>query len=235
LAFSCSVIYYEQVGALFKPSCRRIAAGLKPVLAFTVLRYKMPALLFSTSDALYAIAGIISRENDKNLANPSLDHLSTEIRNGMIAMGLIGLLSFLSTFGLFVFITYRMIYWRRYYEAPISSHQIFILIYNLLLADMQQALSFLLSFHWIAQNGIMASSRACFAQGWLIQIGDVSSGIWVMAIAIHTFMGLVAQRMIPKRLFIFSVVFIWAVCLILTAIGPIVYRGNFFIPSGAWV
>jgi hypothetical protein len=194
----------------------------------------MPAFL-STSDALYAIAAIISRENDKNLPNDGTDHIPTSIRNGMIAMGLIGLISFISTFWLFVFITYRMIYWRRYYEAPISSSQVFILVYNLLLADMQQALSFLLSFHWIAQNGITGSSNACFAQGWLIQIGDVSSGIFVLAIAIHTFMGLVAQRMIPKKPFIFSVVFIWAVCVILTAIGPIVYRDNFFVPSGAWV
>jgi hypothetical protein len=189
---------------------------------------------FSASGALYAIATIMSRDSS-NLSDTSLNSLPSELRNGMIAMGLIGLLSFLSTFGLFLFITYRMIYWQRYYESPISSHQLFILIYNLLLADMQQALSFLMSFHWLYQNGITPSSRACFAQGWLIQIGDVSSGIWVLAIAIHTFMGLVAQRMIPKRLFIFSVLFIWAICLVLTAIGPIVYKDNFFVPSGAWV
>lgn len=151
-------------------------------------------------------------------AASSIDPLPADVRNGMIAMGSVGLLSTISTLSLIVFITYRMIYWRQYYEHSIATNQIFILIYNLLLADFQQALSFLFSFYWIAQDKLVGPSNVCFAQGWLIQIGDLSSGLWVLAIAVHTFVGLVLQRQIPFPAFIAGVITLWVFCLVLTAV-----------------
>jgi hypothetical protein len=165
----------------------------------------------------------------------SFDPLPDDVRRGMISMGIFGLISSISTLSLLIFITYRMVYWRRYYEEPITSNQIFILIYNLLLADFQQALSFLISFYWISQNKLVGPSPACFAQGWLIQIGDMSSGLWVLAIAVHTFVSLVGQKIVPIRAFLAAVVSLWMFCLILTAIGPMMVRKDFFVPAGAWV
>ncbi|KAL2060702.1 hypothetical protein VTL71DRAFT_9343 [Oculimacula yallundae] len=164
----------------------------------------------------------------------NLDPLPLDIRNGMIAMGVVGLISSASTLALMIFITYRMIFWRRYYKHPIATNQIFVLIYNLLLADFQQALSFLFSFYWISQNKLVGPSPACFAQGWLIQIGDVSSGLWVLAIAVHTFINLVVQKSVSHRTFVIAVIALWAFCLFLTAIGPILSKDDFFIPAGAW-
>ncbi|TVY81247.1 hypothetical protein LSUE1_G006811 [Lachnellula suecica] len=167
-------------------------------------------------------------------AKSSLDPLPPDVRHGMIAMGIFGLLSTISTLTLLVFITYRMTYWRRYYAHPIATNQIFILIYNLLLADFQQALSFVLAFHWIYQDKLVGPSSACFAQGWLIQIGDLSSGLWVLAIAVHTFINLVGQKYIPMAAFLAAVVAVWIFALVLTAIGPIQYGIDFFVPAGAW-
>jgi len=168
-------------------------------------------------------------------SNESLDPLPTDIRNGMIAMGLFGLLSTISTFTLMAFITYRMIYWKRYYDQPIHRNQVFVLIYNLLLADFQQALSFLISFHWLAQGKLIGPNAPCFAQGWLIQIGDMSSGLWVLAIAAHTFVNLVAQKQISHQTFVAAVICLWTFCLLLTLIGPILSKDDFFVPAGAWV
>jgi hypothetical protein len=165
----------------------------------------------------------------------SFDPLPEDLRRGMISLGFFGLISSISTLSLLAFITYRMIYWRKYYDESIASNQIFVLIYNLLLADLQQALSFLISFYWISQNKIVGPSPACFAQGWLIQIGDMSSGLWVLAIAVHTFIGLVGQKVVPMRTFIMAVISLWMFCLVLTAIGPIMIRKDFFVPAGAWV
>ncbi|KAE9366923.1 hypothetical protein N431DRAFT_283099, partial [Stipitochalara longipes BDJ] len=164
----------------------------------------------------------------------SFDPLPDDIRRGMISMGFFGLVSSISTLSLLIFITYRMIYWRKYYDEPIAQNQIFILIYNLLLADFQQALSFLISFYWISQNKLVGPSIACFAQGWLIQIGDMSSGLWVLAIAVHTFVSLVGQKTVPMRTFVCCVISLWLFCLTLTAIGPIMVRKDFFVPAGAW-
>ena len=165
----------------------------------------------------------------------SLDPLPNDIRHGMIAMGIVGLFSSVSTLSLFIFITWRMISWRKYYDHPIASNQIFVLIYNLLLADFQQALSFLFAFHWLAQNRLVGPTTACFAQGWLIQIGDISSGLWVLSIGVHTFVNLVLKKSIPMKIFIAWVVSLWMFCLVLTAVGPITHKEDFFVPAGAWV
>jgi len=170
-----------------------------------------------------------------DFVSSSFDPLPDDIRRGMISMGFFGLASSISTLSLLIFITHRMVYWRKYYEEPIAQNQIFILIYNLLLADFQQALSFLISFYWISQNKLVGPSVACFAQGWLIQIGDMSSGLWVLAIAVHTFVSLVGQKTVPMRTFVWCVIGLWMFCLTLTAIGPITHRKDFFVPAGAWV
>lgn len=93
-------------------------------------------------------------------ASTSLIPLPTDIRNGMIAMGTLGLISTFTTSGLLLFITYRMVYWRKFYDHSLVKNQIFILLYNLLLADLQQAMSFLFSFHWIALNELIGPNSA---------------------------------------------------------------------------
>lgn len=189
----------------------------------------------------------------RSIASSSLDPLPKDIRNGMIAMGIVGLLSTISTLALFLFITYRMIYWKRFFNAPLARNQAFVLIYNLLLADLHQALSFLFSFWWISQNKLVGPNRICDAQGWLIQVGDVSSGLWVLAIAVHTFISLVAQKQVPHGIFVAAVCLVWAFVLALAGSGParspdaffvssltlsgIPNKANIFlqVPAGAWV
>ena len=87
-----------------------------------------------------------------------------------------------------------MVSWRKYYRIYPGYNQYLLLIFNLVLADFQQSIAFLISFHWIAQNSILAPTAACFIQGWLVQVGDVSSGIWVLAIAIHTWYSVARGR-----------------------------------------
>ena len=194
------------------------------------------ALVSPNLDMLNSMPMIRSTINaTTGFTSSSLDPLPQDIRHGMIAMGIIGLFSSVSTFSLFIFITWRMISWRKYYDHPIASNQIFVLIYNLLIADFQQALSFLFAFHWVSENRLVGPTNACFAQGWLIQIGDVSSGLWVLSIGIHTFVNLVLKKSIPMKAFVAWVISLWAFCLILTAVGPITHKEDFFVPAGAWV
>ena len=58
------------------------------------------------------------------------------------------------------------------------------------------------------------------AQAWLIQIGDVSSGLFSLAIAFQTFIIIVVQRDIPYKIFCSYVVGIWVFCLTLSLISP---------------
>lgn len=105
---------------------------------------------------------------------------------------------------------------------------------NLLIADLQQGLSFLISFHWVDINAILAPTRACFAQAWLLQIGDVSSGFFVFFIAFHTFYCAVKGQRFDTTTFYIFIVGTWILALVLTALGPILYRDKYFVRAGAW-
>ena len=105
---------------------------------------------------------------------------------------------------------------------------------NLLLADLQQGMGFSISFHWIRSNGILAPTRACFAQGWLINIGDVSSGLFVFFIAVHTYVCAVQGRKLEYKPFACMIVCTWVLALVLSALGPILFKDEYFVRAGAW-
>ena len=165
----------------------------------------------------------------------SLDPLPNDLQIGLKSVGIFALLSVISTFVLFSWITYRLISWQSHYRTYVGYNQYVVLIYNLILADMMQSISFLFSFHWISIDKIIAPTGACYAQAGLLHMGDVSSGFFVLAIAIHTWLSVVKGYRPPYRLFVSFVVAIWGLALVLTIVGPLMYRDHFFTRAGAWV
>ncbi|KAI1003361.1 hypothetical protein K3495_g4846 [Podosphaera aphanis] len=172
--------------------------------------------------------------NSVPLASSSLDGLPNTIRNGMIALGVCGIVSLLSTTTFFLIFTYRMIHWRRFSPYPITRNQVFLLVYNLFIADMIQASGFVISFWWISQNNLTGPNKKCEFQGLLVQVGDVASGLWSLAIAIHTFINLVLKKSVSHSKLVTFVIFLWIFIVMLAAIGPIRSQGNFFTPTDAW-
>ncbi|KAK7513317.1 G protein-coupled glucose receptor regulating Gpa2-domain-containing protein [Phyllosticta citriasiana] len=164
----------------------------------------------------------------------SLDPLPDELRRTLWPIGILAVLSVIACSGLLGWITYRLLVWRRHYQTYVGYNQYVLLIYNLLLADLQQAVSFIISFHWIQQDRMLAPSPACNAQAWLVQIGDVSSGMFVLAIALHTFWGIVKGRQLPYRTFICTTVSVWTVAVLLSILGPILHGSKYFTAAGAW-
>ncbi|KAL2372863.1 integral membrane protein [Blastomyces gilchristii SLH14081] len=164
----------------------------------------------------------------------TIDPLPADHRRGLIGVGVTSLISTVSTGVLFIVFTYRLVYWRKYYSTYIGYNQYIILIYNLLLADFQQAVGFLLALHWAITNRISADSHICFTQGWLLQIGDPSSGLFVLAIAVHTFAMVLMGRKLSHRWFIVCVCFVWAFAVLLTLIPTLRYGRETYVPSGAW-
>jgi hypothetical protein len=56
-----------------------------------------------------------------------------------------------------------MFQWARKGKAP---NQFVVLIYNLVLADIQQSVGFLLNLEWLAGNAITVGTKTCWAQAW---------------------------------------------------------------------
>lgn len=161
--------------------------------------------------------------------------LPDEHRRGLIAVGVMALLSTVSTTILLGVITYRLIFWRKYFRHYLGHNQYVILIYNLLLADLQEALGFLFSLHWVHRDALTKHTPVCFAQGWLLQIGDPASGLFVLAIGIHTFVIVVLRRKIPHSVFVGCIVALWVFCLLLVGIPTARYRLETYAPTGPWV
>ncbi|PIG80848.1 integral membrane protein [Aspergillus arachidicola] len=163
-----------------------------------------------------------------------IDPLPSAQRKGLIAVTVMAFLSFIATLLLLLFITYRLVFWRSNYARYIGYNQYIVLIYNLVLADLQQSLAFLICLKWITENKIEASSAACFLQGFWLQIGDPGSGLFVLAIAVHTFLLVALGHKLSHRAFVCGVVGVWLFVAILVII-PLASHGRFvFIPSGAW-
>ncbi|KAH9828104.1 Pfam:Git3 C [Teratosphaeria destructans] len=160
--------------------------------------------------------------------------LSDTLRYGLVPLGILGLVSVLSTVAVIGFIGFRFISWRAHYKSWIGYNQYVVLVLNLLLADLQQSSAFVISFHWIRINAILAPSQACFAQGWLLHSGDVASGFFVLAIALHTFYTAVYGQRIRSLHFALSIVGIWAFAYVLTGLGLGIHGHTYFVRAGAW-
>lgn len=182
-------------------------------------------LLHGNSDA-----SLLTRNSDLDISPLPLVQY-----RGLIAISVLAFASALATTSLLCFITYRIFFSRRGDKRYLGHNQYIILIYNLLLADLQQSLGFIICIHWVRNDAIRAGTAACFLQGLWLQVGDPGSGLFVMAIAAHTFMLVTFGRKIEHKWFVIAVISVWCFLAIIVAI-PIASHGvDVMIPSGAWV
>jgi len=175
--------------------------------------------------------GVLSRAVKSTVTNPNFPPL---FQRGLPAIGTFALISVIATCTLFAYISYGLITWRRQYRNFVGRNQYLILVYNLALADLMQALSFTISFYWLQRGEINSNSNWCFGQGFLVHIGDVSSGFFILAIAIHTWFRVVKNGSLEFKTFLFSVISIWIFAALLTILGPITKGKHIFVQSGAW-
>ncbi|KAL4812456.1 hypothetical protein BDW67DRAFT_193626 [Aspergillus spinulosporus] len=91
---------------------------------------------------------------------PPYETITGSTKVGFIALGICGLLSLLATSTLFLFLTYRFLFSSRHYAWPLWRNQYVVLIYNLLLVDMQQATAFMLCLYWAVKERIWYPSAA---------------------------------------------------------------------------
>ncbi|KAL4749323.1 G protein-coupled glucose receptor regulating Gpa2-domain-containing protein [Aspergillus terricola var. indicus] len=164
---------------------------------------------------------------------PSYETITGSTKAGFIALGVCGLLSLLATSALFLFLTYRFLFSSRHYAWPLWRNQYVVLIYNLLLVDMQQATAFMLCLYWAVKERIWYPSAACVLQGWWIQTADPGSGLFVIAIAMHTGAVVLRGRQLPHRTFVACVVGLWVFILVLGFIPVGLYKESTFVISEA--
>ena len=165
----------------------------------------------------------------------TLSPLPEVLSKGLIAVSALGLLSFVASTTLFLYLTWRLITWRWKSGFSQPTNQFLILIYSLLFADIQQAMAFMLNLDSLKHNSIRVGTTTCWAQGWFVSTGDLASSIMITAIGIHTFLGVVKGYRPSSKIFWSSLTGCWVFVYLLGALGPLIHGEDFFVRAGAWV
>jgi len=165
----------------------------------------------------------------------TLDPLPPVLQRGLIAVGFFGSLSFLSSCLLFLYLSFKLLNWKRKGQLDNGCNQFLLLIYNLLLADMQQAVAFSLTFVTLNNDRIDANMPACWAEGWFVSTGDLASSMFIFAIALHTFFAVVKGRRLPTRVFAAGILGLWGFIYAMAVIPLAMHPGDLYDRAGAWV
>lgn len=167
------------------------------------------------------------------MSSSTLDPLPETLRRGLHAVALFGLLSLTTTVTLFFCLTYRLLTWYRKGHLKNGANQFFILIYNLLIADIQQAIAFTLTTVYIVNDKIVVGTSTCSANGWFVSVGDLASGVSILGIAVHTFLTVVKGQVINDRLFYTLLACAWSFVYIM-AVFTVTLHPHAYARAGAW-
>lgn len=119
-----------------------------------------------------------------------------------------------------------------------------ILVYHLLLADMQEAMAYGLSIHWLSEDGIFAPSSVCWAQGWFGSVSNLGASLFLSAISVTTFSTIVLGHKPGRKTLYAMISCIWLFTYGINAAGvlcslrsrPVVDNGeSYFMRANVWV
>ncbi|TKX24384.1 hypothetical protein C1H76_3490 [Elsinoe australis] len=180
-----------------------------------------------SSNALF----IRKTEDDSVLAKGDLNPLPPALYRGLSAVTFFGFLSFFLATALFLRLAFRLIVDRRH---KLHRNQFLILIINLLFADIQQSIAFWSNIEWLRGNSILVDTSMCWAQGFFVSVGDLASGVFTIAIAVHTFIDIVFGYQPSYPIFLSFIagghVFVYACAIIGIALHP----ADIYVRAGAW-
>jgi hypothetical protein len=169
------------------------------------------------------------------LASPSSYHgIDPLTRHCLIGIGTLSVLSLVLTASLLAFLTYRLVFWRKFRMFS-TVHQYILLIYNLILGDLIEAVGGVFSLYWLARDEIVSKSRPCNVQAWTFTIGTNATAFWVLAIALHTYFAVIHSRILSFARFCLVLAAIWIIIIFLAVIGPFTHSDDFYVNTGVWV
>jgi hypothetical protein len=135
------------------------------------LHPSMPVGMTASEMQTYSINGMGNEGGDLT-SDGTLSPLPAVLRHGLPAVAFLGFLSFFASLSLLLFLTWRIVTWRK--QTREACNQVIILIMNLLVADLFQSIAFLLNVQWVAYNVLDVSSPTCWAQGFFVSVGNTS-------------------------------------------------------------
>ena len=162
----------------------------------------------------------------------TLSPLPPVLHRGLTAVAFFGFLSFLTSVALFCRLAWRLVTWKRRTQARFN--QFIILIFNLVFADIQQSVAFLLNAQWLRSDAIEVGTTTCWAQGWFVSTGDLASGVFTLAIAVHSLMDIIFNYRLGHKAFLSVIFLCWTFVYACAIIGVAMHPTDFYVRAGAW-
>ena len=144
-------------------------------------------------------------------------------------------LSVICTLTVLYFIFRGMVVQQRNRRQKLTHNQPLILIANLLIADLLEAVSACLDFYWLHLGQMLAPSAICSAQALLLQIGIMCNGFFILAIAIITWMRILRRASLSRGQFFTLIAAIWIIGIIVAFAGFMKHPGGFYTSIGVTV
>ena len=160
----------------------------------------------------------------------TLDSLPNVLTQGLTAVSTLGFLSF----SLSAMLLFRLAYKFARGTSKTRRNQFLILIFNLILADFQQSIAFMLNVEWLYRDAIAVGTSTCWAQGWFVSTGDLSSGLFTLAIALHSYADIVHDFRLSHRIFMSVIASLWAFNYLLAIASVALHPTDVFVRAGAW-
>ncbi|ORY19751.1 integral membrane protein-like protein [Clohesyomyces aquaticus] len=161
----------------------------------------------------------------------TLPSLPPHIHHWLRAVVTFGFLSFVTSVTLWLLLIYRLIQWQ---IKSKRTNQFVILIFNLVWADIQQSLAFVLNIEWLRISAVDINSPICWAQGWFVSTGDLASGVWCFTIGLHTFASVILDYRLKPRYFYATIMVLWTFIYGCSIVGVGMYGKDLYVRAGVW-
>jgi hypothetical protein len=130
-------------------------------------------------------------------------------------------------------LSWRILRWKRI-GSHIRANQFVVLILNLVLADLQQSMAFMLNSIWVMDDAITTGSVTCWVQGWFFSTGNLSSGLFTLLIAVHTLADIVFHWKPSHTALVITILSVWVFTYGLSILGISMHPNDFYTKAGAW-
>lgn len=168
----------------------------------------------------------------------TLAPLPDVLHRGLPAVTSLAMLSLVTSSALFLHLSYRLLVLghRRQRNDAQNAHanQFIILIFNLVLADIQQSIAFVLNLQWLITDSITVGTSSCWAQVWFISTGDLASGVFTFTIAIHLLADIVFSYRPSRPRFLIIIALLWMFVYTAALIGIAMHPSDYYVRASAW-
>ncbi|KAF2400317.1 hypothetical protein EJ06DRAFT_549038 [Trichodelitschia bisporula] len=156
-----------------------------------------------------------------------------ETQSCLMILAVISIWAAIHTVPTIAYVAHNLIRWFKDVETSHGFVQV-LLLFNILVANLLQSLSYSLSFYWLRTKELVSMSSMCKVQGYISMMGDLASVFFVCATALCTANSVLWYFPVSNRAVGWSIGALWLFAAVMPSIGYALHPEYFFALNGSW-